>query len=45
MLDDEEGRLSRMQGAEMRMIMCGKMLHGGIPNGLLRNRTEWKIYR
>jgi len=28
----------RTQAAEMRM-MCGKMLHDGIPNGLLRDRT------
>jgi len=27
-----------MQSAEMRM-MCGKTLRGGIPNGLLRDRT------
>jgi len=31
----------RMQAAEMRMIrmLCGKRLHDGIPNGLLRDRT------
>jgi len=31
----------RMQAAEMRMIrmMRGKTLRGGIPNGLLRDRT------
>jgi len=29
----------QMQAAEMR-IMCGKMLCDGIPNGLLRDRTE-----
>jgi len=35
----------RMQEAEMRMIkiMCGKMLRDGIPNGLLRDRIEWKL--
>jgi len=31
-----------MQAAEMRMtrMMCRKTLHGGISNGLLRNRTR-----
>jgi len=31
----------RMQTAEMRInrMLCGKTLHDGIPNGLLRDRT------
>jgi len=35
----------RMQVAEMRMIrmLCGKTLRDGIPNGLLRDKQEWKI--